>query len=80
MLSIAALAATGTEVTVSEVERDAPMVAELLDYFRWLADQDTGIKITVGDIWELFYEGIRVGRVWTEVCEEIGLPIRKDWE
>ena len=32
-----------------------------------------------GDLWELYYEGVRIGRVWSEVCEDIGLPVRKDW-
>lgn len=74
-----ALASTGETITIQEVDRNAHIVTELLDYLRWLADQDTGIKLTAGDVWELFYEGVRIGRVWSEVCEDIGLPVRTDW-
>ena len=35
-----ALADVGREVTLQEVERDSAMVAELLDYLRWLAERD----------------------------------------
>jgi hypothetical protein len=80
MNSIAALADIGKEVKTQEIEYNAPIIAEFIDYIRWLADQDTSLKITVGQVWELFYEGLRVGRVWSEVCEDIGLPVREDWE
>jgi hypothetical protein len=78
-LTFEALAATGKEITRQEVLDDWAVIAEFLDYLRWLADQDTGIKLTAGDVWELYYEGVRVGRVWSDVCEDIGLPVREVW-
>lgn len=74
-----ALADASRAIETREIEENAPVIAELLDYLRWLADQDTGINVTVGDLWELYYEGVRVGRAWEEVCEDIGLPVREDW-
>lgn len=74
-----ALAGTANEVTLAEVERDAQIVTELIDYIRWLADQDTSLPLTIGDVWSLYYEGVRVGRVWSEVCEDLGLPVRENW-
>ncbi len=79
MNSIAALAAIGNEITLNEIDQNAPIITELLDYLRWLADQDTGRKITAGQIWELFYEGVRVGRHWSDVCEDTDLPVRREW-
>lgn len=74
-----ALADTPNEVTNEEVERDARIVTELLDYIRWLADQDTSMPLTAGDVWGLYHEGVRIGRHWSEVCEDLGLPVRPDW-
>jgi hypothetical protein len=54
-------------------------VTELLDYIRWLADQDASLPRTAGVVWALYYEGVRRGRHWSEVCEDLGLPIRVDW-
>lgn len=79
MITTSALADTGREVTVAEVERDAPIVTELLDYIRWLTDQDSSFRLTSGHIWTLYHEGVRRGRVWSEVCEDIELPVREDW-
>ncbi len=75
----AALADTEHQVDHTEVEYDARIVAELLDYIRWLADQDSSLPITIGDVWSLYHEGVRAGRHWSEVCEDIGLPVRTDW-
>ena len=66
-------------VKVEEVARDAPIVAEFVDYLRWLADQDTGYKISVGDLWQLWYDGVRRCVSWSEVCFDLGLPERGDW-
>lgn len=79
MITPLALADTEREVKRQEIERDAPMVAELLDYIRWLADQDSSFPLTSGHVWTLYHEGIRRGRVWSEVCEDVGLPVREDW-
>lgn len=79
MNSIKALAATGDQVTVGQVKTYLYIVTEMLDYLRWLADQDTGIKLTSGQIWELYYEGVLECRHWTDVCEDLGLPVRTDW-
>lgn len=79
MNSIQALANIGEKIELQEVEDDAPIIAELLDYLRWLAEQDTGRRITIGQVWELYHEGVRIGRHWSEVCEDIGLPVRDDW-
>jgi hypothetical protein len=79
MNSIQALADIGHKIDVQEVKEDVHVIAELLDYLRWLADQDTGRKITTGQVWELYHEGVRLGRVWSEVCEDLGLPVREDW-
>lgn len=76
MNSINALADIGSIITPMHVARDLHVHAEFLDYLRWLADQDTGTKLTAGQAWELYYEGVRVGRVWSEVCEDISLPVR----
>ena len=79
MHSTAALADIGRAIETKEITEHAPIVAELLDYLRWLADQDTGRKITTGQVWELYHDGVRVGRMWAEVCEDLGLPVREDW-
>lgn len=78
-LTFRALANTGQKIDVKEIDDNAPVIAELLDYIRWLADQDTGIKLTAGDLWELYYEGVRIGRVWSEICDDLKLPVREDW-
>lgn len=62
------------------VERDAPIVTEFVDYIRWLADQDTGFQVTVGQLWMLWYEGVVRCRHWSEVCEDQGLPVREEWD
>lgn len=67
-------------VTRAEVQHDYPVAAEFVDYLRWLADQDTGYKVSVGDLWQLWHEGVREGRYWAEVCEDLGLPVREEWE
>lgn len=74
-----ALANLDWEIDTPEIEGNAPIIAELLDYLRWLANQDISLRLTTGHIWALFYEGVRRGRVWSEVCEDIGLPVREDW-
>lgn len=79
MMTPEALADTDRKVEVAEVERDVYIVAELIDYLRWLANQDTGIVLTSGAVWMLYHEGVRKGRVWSEVCEDIGLPVREEW-
>lgn len=79
MLSPQALAALDDEITYEQVKNDPFSIAELLDYLRWLADHDTSAQLTTGHIWALYYEGVRRGRVWSEVCEDIGLPVRTDW-
>lgn len=75
-----ALAALPDEVRLHEIDQDAPIIVELLDYFRWLADRDTAFPITAGHVWMMYYEGVRIGRLWSEVCEDIGLPVREDWK
>ena len=67
------------KIETKEIEREAPIVAEFVDYLRWLAGQDHDIPLTAGHVWTLFYEGVRVGRVWTEVCYDLELPERDDW-
>lgn len=79
MNSIAALADIGRKIETKYVEDNLYCVTEFLDYLRWLADEDTARKVTVGQLWELFYEGIQAGRVWSDVCEELGLPVREIW-
>ena len=71
-----ALADTGLTISSNEIKENALAVAELLDYIRWLAEQDSAITVTAGDIWGLYYERVRIGRVLSEVCEEIGLLVR----
>jgi len=79
MLTPSARADIEHEVETKEIEYDAPIVAELLDYIRWLAAQDSSFRLTAGHIWTLYHEGVRRGRVWSEVCEDIGLLVRDDW-
>jgi hypothetical protein len=79
MITPLALADTSREVITKEIDHDAPIVAELLDYIRWLADQDSSFPFTAGHVWTLYFEGVRRGRVWSEICEDIGLPVREDW-
>ena len=74
-----ALAATRDPITPEIVERDARIFTEFLDYLRWLTDQDTSFQLTSGHVWALLYEGALRCRMWSEVCEEIGLPVREDW-
>jgi hypothetical protein len=74
-----ALHALGEMIEIGEVDRATAMIAEFLDYLRWLANQDTGRKLTVGDLWALYFEGVRIGRHWSEVCADLELPIREDW-
>jgi hypothetical protein len=79
MIFTEALADIGREIKTKEIAHDAAIIAELLDYLRWLADQDTGYKFTAGQLWELYHQGVRIGRFWSEVCEDIGLPVRDEW-
>lgn len=79
MVSIEALANIGRAVHPDQVDRDSRIVAEFIDYIRWLAEQDTGFPLTAGQVWELYHEGVLVGRYWSEVCEDLGLPVREDW-
>lgn len=79
MITPLALGNIDHKIEAAEVEDEAYFIAELLDYLRWLADQDTSFALTAGHIWTLYYEGVMRGRVWSEVCEDIGLPIRTDW-
>lgn len=74
-----AITSMSREITIQEIDDNAPIVAELLDYIRWLADRDTGHRMTIGDVWTLYHDGIRVGRVWSEICADLGLPIRDVW-
>jgi hypothetical protein len=66
-------------VTREEIQHDYPIVAEFVDYIRWLADQDTSFTVSMGDLWQLYYDGVRKGKYWSEVCEDIGLPVRDEW-
>lgn len=66
-------------VTTKEIAYEAPVVAEFVDYLRWLADQDTSYKMSMADLWMLWYEGVRRCIPWTTVCEDLGLPVRDDW-
>ncbi len=79
MLNALALADTSREITTQEVDNNLYVVVEFLDYLRWLADQDTGIRLRAGQVFELFYEGVRAGRVWSEICADLELPIREVW-
>jgi len=79
MVSIEALANIGRVVHPEQVERDARIVTEFIDYLRWLADQDTGFRLAAGQVWGLYYEGVLRCRYWSEVCEDLGLPVREDW-
>lgn len=79
MISPQALSATRYAVKPEQVERDARIVTEFVDYIRWLADQDTGLMLSVGDLWSLYHDGVLQCRYWSEVCEDIGLPVRDDW-
>lgn len=79
MISPNALAQTDKTVETPEITHDAPIVAELIDYVRWLAAQDSSFPLTVGHIWTLYCDGVRQGRAWSEVCEDIGLPVREEW-
>lgn len=78
-LSIGAIAALGDRVDGKQIERDAPIVREFVDYIRWLADQDTSFPVTIGQLWGLYYDGVVECVDWSETCEALGLPIREDW-
>jgi len=78
-ISPSALADVVNEVKSFEVRNDYPIVAEMIDYIRWLADQDVSLQLTIGQVWALFHEGVRQGRIWNEVCYDLGLPEREDW-
>ena len=79
MTTYAALTNTVHHVKYTEIERDSRVIAEMIDYIRWLADQDALTKLTAADVWSLYYEGVRRGRHWSEVCEDLKLPVRTDW-
>lgn len=79
MNSVLALAATGRAITTQEVDENLYVITEYLDYLRWLADQDTGIKLNAGKVFELYYEAVHTGRAWSEICDDLELPVRKVW-
>ena len=79
MLTTSALAATSTPIRHEDVERDARIVTEFLDYIRWLADQDTGLRVTIGQLWELYHLSVQHCQMWSATCEDLGLPVRDDW-
>jgi hypothetical protein len=66
-------------ITTAEVEHDYPMVAGLLEYFRWLAEQDDRFPLVAGQIATFYEEYIRKGRYPSEVAEDLGLPAFPDW-
>lgn len=74
------LAALAQTVTPNEIVHDAPVVAEFVDYIRWLADQDTSMPVEIGKLWALYCYGVRECRYWLEAAEMIELPTRDDWE
>lgn len=79
-ITMTALADTPHEVKPAEIAQAGEyVIAELFDYIRWLADQDSSFPVTIGQIWALYSDGVRVGRVWSEVCEDVGLPVRDEW-
>ncbi len=67
-------------VTPEEVRLDAPIVAEFLDYFRWLSEYNAHETFDAAEIWHFFYESIRIGRVFSEVAEDLNLPIPESWK
>ena len=71
-----AISSVENEVTAREVYEYYPVVAEFIDYLRWLAEQNFGFKISVGDLWQLYHDGVRECRSWDEVLHDIGLPER----
>lgn len=73
------LANIAKPVTTRQVEHDAPIVAEFVDYIRWLAEQDTGFPLTAGVLWELYHESVLKCRYWSEVAEDLKLPVRDEW-
>lgn len=73
------LAATRDTIRPEQVAHDARIVTEFIDYIRWLADQDAGFRMSAGDLWALYHDGVIKCRYWLEVCEELGLPVRDEW-
>jgi len=50
------------EITRDEVQRDYPMVAGMLEWIRWLAEQDDQFPLTAGQIAVFYEEHVRKGR------------------
>lgn len=73
------LASLRNRVTPEEAESDSVLISEFLDYVRWLADQDTGVKFAIGELWALYHYVVREGQSWTDACEHLEFPIRTNW-
>lgn len=62
------------KVTREEVKHDVLVIHEFIAYLRQLALEDADMPLTAGQVWKLYTEGVRVGRLWEEVAEDLKLP------
>lgn len=67
------------KITMDEMANDAPVILEFLEYLRWLAATTPNAQLSARRVWELYTYGVRDGRVWSDVCEELGLPLPEGW-
>lgn len=66
-------------ITYQEIERDGRMVAGMLEWIRWMAEEDAQLPLTAGQIAAFYEEHIRKGRYPSEVADELDLPSHPDW-
>ena len=62
------------KVTREEVLHERYIVHEFLAYLRQLALEDPDMPMTTGQVWKMFEEGLRVGKMWWVIAEEMNLP------
>lgn len=66
-------------VTVEEVKKDDFIITEFLLILQWWASEYPDMPLTSTQVWEMYRQGVRVGKVWDEVLEDLKLPEMLNW-
>lgn len=62
-----------------DVQRDYLQVTGIMEYWRWLAEQDPSLQVTAAQVAGLYQEFVIKGRFPSEVLEDLGLPAYPGW-
>lgn len=67
------------KVTPEEVKSEPFIIAEFLLILQWWASEYPDMPLTSTQVWEMYRQGVRVGKVWDEVLEDLKLPEMLNW-